>query len=173
MDSRRSYENCAFRNTSHMRFVPCISPADSQTSQTDTYVRHAETRILPASHGKRLTCHCRTMYELRQERKSIQTYSIAQCFPSYGPLEFVALDILRQLPKITQGNQDAIVMTDKYSKLSRAGPTAKTSATQVANIFLVYWIIPFGIPSYLLTGNGPQFLSRVFQLSVDTYASNI
>lgn len=84
-----------------------------------------------------------------------------QLFPSCGPLEFVAMDILRRLPRTKKRNQYAIEMSDS-SKLTRAVPTAKTSATQVANIILEHWIVPFDIPSYVLPDHGPQFVSKFF-----------
>lgn len=51
-------------------------------------------------------------------------------------------------------------MVDGYSKLIRAMLTAKKSATQAANVFLDNWIFPFGIPSYVIADNDPQFISK-------------
>lgn len=31
--------------------------------------------------------------------------------------------------------------------------------------FIDYWIVPFGIPTYLLTDNGPQFVSKFYALA--------
>lgn len=53
-------------------------------------------------------------------------------------------------------------MTDRHPKLLRALPTAQTSATHVSNILLEHWSIPFGIPSYVLTDDGPQFVIKRF-----------
>lgn len=53
-------------------------------------------------------------------------------------------------------------MTDRYSELTRAAPGGKKSATQEKNLFLDDWIIPFGIPSYAQTANGPQIVSDFF-----------
>ena len=83
-------------------------------------------------------------------------------FPANGPLEFVAMDILGPLPKTKQGNQFVVVLTDRYSKLTRAIPTGKTTATTVATIFVDHWVIPYGIPNYVLTDNGPQFVAKFF-----------
>lgn len=72
------------------------------------------------------------------------------------------MDILGPLPKPTQVTQYVLVMTDRYSKLTQPVPAAKTSATQVKNIFLDHSIIPFGIPNYVLTDNGPQLINKIF-----------
>lgn len=40
--------------------------------------------------------------------------------------------------------------------------TSKPHATHIAIFFLDHWMIPIGIKSYLLTENGPQFVSKFF-----------
>lgn len=54
---------------------------------------------------------------------------------AWRPLEFIAMDILRPLPKSTHGNQFVVVMRDPYSKLTCALPTIQTTALHVA------WIV--------------------------------
>lgn len=85
-----------------------------------------------------------------------------QLFMAVGPLDVVAMDILGPLLKTQQGNQYIVMITDKYSKLTRAIPNSKILSTHMSNIFLDHWIIPFGIPSYLLTDNGPQIVRKLF-----------
>lgn len=46
--------------------------------------------------------------------------------------------------------------------LTRAVPTSKTSSTNIANLFLDNWIVPFGSSGYVLTDNGPQFVGKFF-----------
>lgn len=53
-------------------------------------------------------------------------------------------------------------MTDSFSKLTKAIPTTKTTATAVATIFLERLGINFDVPIKVLTDNGPQFTSKVF-----------
>ena len=40
-------------------------------------------------------------------------------FPAAGPLEFVAMDLLGTLPRTAHGNQHVLVITDRFSKLTR------------------------------------------------------
>lgn len=52
--------------------------------------------------------------------------------------------------------------TSRYTKLSKAISTAKTSPTIVASIFLEHWMENYGNPSRLVTITGPQLVSKFF-----------
>lgn len=79
------------------------------------------------------------------------------------PLEFVAIDILELLPRTKIGNQFVVVMTNRFSKLTEAIWTTKTTATTVATIFINDWVANYGIPSKIMTDNSPQLTSKFFQ----------
>lgn len=46
--------------------------------------------------------------------------------------------------------------------MTRVFPTNKTTATDVGQIFVDHWVIPFDIPKRLLTDIGPQLVGKVF-----------
>lgn len=83
-------------------------------------------------------------------------------FPAAEPPDFVFMNILGPLRKATQGKQIVFVITDRYFKLARAIPTSETSSAHIANVFLKHWIVPFGIPKYLLAENKLQPVSTFF-----------
>lgn len=85
-----------------------------------------------------------------------------QLFPLSGSLDFVAIDILRQLSKTTSKNRYVVVITDRYSKLTRAIMSSKTALAHIVNTFLDQRIIPYGIRSFILTDNRSQIVSKVF-----------
>lgn len=74
------------------------------------------------------------------------------------------MDIKGLLPKTHQANQYLCVMTDRYSKFTRAIPMSKLSCTHLANIFSDHWIIPLGIPSNFLTDDEPQAVNKFVTL---------
>lgn len=70
-------------------------------------------------------------------------------FLARGPLDLVPMDNLGPLQNKTSGNQFIVVVTYRYTKLTRAIPSLKTTALQVASIFFDCSVIPYGIPSRL------------------------
>lgn len=85
-----------------------------------------------------------------------------QVFPRLKLLDLVATTILDPLPRTTNRNQRVIVISNRYSKLKHVTTTAKTTTTQVANVFFDYCVVPYGVPIYLLTDNGFQSVRKFF-----------
>jgi transposase InsO family protein len=84
-------------------------------------------------------------------------------FPSSGPLEFVAIDILGPLPKTNQGHQYLLVISDRFTKLVRTIPLRRITSLMVAQSFSSGWVYIYGPPQVLLSDNGTQFNSRFFK----------
>ena len=85
-----------------------------------------------------------------------------QLFPPAGPLESVAIDIFGPLLLTSRGNQYLLVMTDRYSKLTKSVPIKTTSAETVARAFTDEWALTYGPPKSLLADNGAYFNSKFF-----------
>jgi transposase InsO family protein len=83
-------------------------------------------------------------------------------FPADGPLEFVAMDILGPLPKTEHGNRFLLVISDRFSKLTRTVPLRTITALVVAKAFCDAWVFSYGPPRYLLTDNGTHFNAKFF-----------
>lgn len=83
-------------------------------------------------------------------------------FLATRPLEFFAMDILGPLPKSDYGNQYGVVVTDRYSKITRSIPTRQTTFINLAYIFLNVWTVLNGIPNYILTGDSTYFTTECF-----------
>lgn len=65
-------------------------------------------------------------------KNGIYNYSVLQA------LDVLAIDILGPFSHTKSGNKYIIVITDHYSKLHKAIPTAKTTYKRTANIFIEY-----------------------------------
>lgn len=63
-----------------------------------------------------------------------------------------------------QGSFDEMTLnlsvTDHYSKLTRAIPLSKATSIKIANLFYVHWLLPNGIPIYLLIDNDVQYTNK-------------
>jgi Integrase core domain/Integrase zinc binding domain/Chromo (CHRromatin Organisation MOdifier) domain len=88
--------------------------------------------------------------------------SFLKLFPAAEPLEYVSLDILGPLPKTEHGNRFLLVITDRFSKLTRTVPLRVISALAVAKAFCEHWVFVYGPPRYALTDNGAQFAAKFF-----------
>jgi Integrase zinc binding domain len=86
--------------------------------------------------------------------------SFLKLFPASRTLEFVAMDILSPLPKTEHGNRFLLVISDRFSKLTRTVPLLTLTALGVAKAFCDAWVFSYGPPRYLLTDNGTQFNSK-------------
>lgn len=74
-----------------------------------------------------------------------------------GPLENIGLGILEPLPRTKLRNEDFLIITDRYRKLTLAIPLSSITAPEVSNFFPNDWMIFYGIPKALWSDNGPQF----------------
>lgn len=68
---------------------------------------------------------------------------------------------LLAMPK--SSNHFIVVITDTFSKRTKGTPTAKTTATVFAAIFIDVWLSNFGIPFKVLTDIDPPLTSNFFQ----------
>jgi transposase InsO family protein len=82
--------------------------------------------------------------------------------PENEPLEFVAIDILGPLPKTAHGNRFLLVISDRFSKLTRTVPMRTNTALAVAKAFCDHWVFAYGPPRFLLSDNGTQFTAKLF-----------
>jgi len=84
-------------------------------------------------------------------------------FPPTEQLSAVCLDLLGPLPKTAMGNRYLLVMVDRFSKLTRVVALPRKDAETVAMVFCDTWVASYGPPDTLLTENGPQLSSTLFQ----------
>ena len=100
-----------------------------------------------------------------QERIKLRAHqSPLKLFPATTPLEYIAIDILGPLKRASTGDQYLLIISDRFSKLTRAIPLRSITALSVAKAFVNNWVVPYGAPATLLSDNGSQFTSKLFTM---------
>ncbi|GFY24009.1 retrovirus-related Pol polyprotein from transposon 412 [Trichonephila clavipes] len=80
------------------------------------------------------------------------------------PNEIVTLDLLGPYPvSRVRRNRYVLVITDHFSKWAEIIPLKKASARVIADNFFDNYISPFLAPIKLISDNGPQFISDIFE----------
>lgn len=112
-----------------------------------------------------MIAQCATCVQNRIQQRHKQRL---QLFPESGLHDFLAMNILGLLSETQQEIQYVAIVTDSYSKLTRAVPKTKKSSTHMASIFLDHWIIQFGTRKNFLTDKGSQFVNK-FIVAICSY----
>jgi Integrase zinc binding domain len=81
-------------------------------------------------------------------------------FPASEPLQYFAVDILGPIPKTEHGNRFLLLMTDRFSKMTRI--TVPLRSISIFSAFCDHWVFACVAPRYLLTDKGTQFTAKFF-----------
>lgn len=117
------------------------------THQGETYIRQDATTLYCRHITNDVYIFVRQFRSWAQIGSQMKNKRKLRLFQAAGPLEIIASDILRPLPRITTVNQHFVIKTDRFSKLKRAILTAKISSRKIATIFLNNWVMPYWITS--------------------------
>lgn len=79
------------------------------------------------------------------------------------PLSKIAMDIIGPLPETKNKNSYILVITDYFTKFVEAFPMRDQTAQTVADIVATEWICRYGVPLSILTDQGRQWESELFQ----------
>ena len=93
---------------------------------------------------------------MNERIQGVKRSSFLKLFPATAPLQDIAIDILGPLVMAKSGCEYLLVITDRYSKLTRAIPMTKISAYIVAKAFCDNWIFVYGPPRSVLSDNGKR-----------------
>lgn len=77
-------------------------------------------------------------------------------------LAFVHIDLIGPLPP-SQGFTYCLTMIDRFSRWPEVIPLSDITAPTVARAFFTNWIARFGVPDVVVTDQGRQFESTLFQ----------
>ena len=72
------------------------------------------------------------------------------------------LDLCGLLPP-SRGCTYLLTMVDRYTRWPEVIPLSSPTAENIATAFLTTWVARFGVPSSIVTDNGPQFRSHLWR----------
>lgn len=85
------------------------------------------------------------------------------------PWHTIAIDFLGPLPRSKKGNTYLFVVLDCFSKFTILTPLRKADTSAAIRILESDVFFKFGIPSVLISDNGPQFISKAFKKFIDEF----
>ncbi|KAI3376844.1 hypothetical protein L3Q82_000417 [Scortum barcoo] len=80
-----------------------------------------------------------------------------------GPWEMLGVDLMGPFPRSTNGNLYLIVFVDYYTRWVEMFPLRKATAETVSHILTREILTRWGVPTFILSDQGPQFVSSVFE----------
>lgn len=84
-------------------------------------------------------------------------------FPTKKPLESVSVCLLGPLPKSNAENHLILLMADRFTKMKHIIPLKRTTNLYVAKAFSWHCVFNYGSPNEVLSDNGLQFASSLYQ----------
>ncbi len=108
------------------------------------------------------SCHACQLVKSNAKLNPYKSGSI-QTFSATHPFELLSIDIVGPLPLTDGGNRYIVSMIDKFSRFCLLVPVSDIKTTTVLKAY-ERWITLFGPPSAILSDNGSQFISEMFQV---------
>ena len=85
------------------------------------------------------------------------------------PWEMLGVDLMGPFPRSTAGNLYLLVFVDYYSRWVELFPLKKATAEVVSKFFTQEILTRWGVPDFLLSDQGSQFVSAVFSATCKSW----
>ena len=79
-----------------------------------------------------------------------------------NPMERLATNILGELPETENGNKYILVVSDYFTKWTKAFPMSNMEAATVAKIIMEEVVARFGVPNEIHSDQSRQYESKLF-----------
>ena len=86
-----------------------------------------------------------------------------QLFPAQRPPESLSFDFLGLLSETKKGHRILLVITDRFTKITKVIPLRRIDEYTVAVAFVEAWIFKSGPPKTLVSYNRKKFAANFFQ----------
>lgn len=80
-----------------------------------------------------------------------------------GPNEMLGIDLMGPLPRSSERNEYLLVVVDYFTRWVEFTPLRTATAKTIARFLRKDIFTRWGIPDYIFSDRGPQFVSSIFQ----------
>ncbi|KAM1380243.1 hypothetical protein ACFX2I_021996 [Malus domestica] len=111
------------------------------------------------------------MCDICQRFKPVPALPASELYPQISPLPFMqwAIDLVRLMSPAARGKGMMIVATDYFKKWVEAEPITTTTQMDIKRFIWKNIICRFGIPHFIVTNNGSQFVGKVLAKFFEKY----
>ena len=85
------------------------------------------------------------------------------------PWEMLGMDLMGPFPRSSSRNVYLLVFVDYYSRWVELFPLRNATAESISRILIQEIVTRWGIPEYILSDRGSQFVSSIFQATCETW----
>lgn len=86
-----------------------------------------------------------------------------------GPWETIAVDFTGPFPRSKKGNRYLLVIVDIFSKFCILKPMRQADTRSMVNFLENDVFLVFGVPSKIVSDNGPQFTAKLYKNLLEKY----
>lgn len=89
-----------------------------------------------------------------------------QLLASFGPEEFIEMDIFGPLSKTIYGTQDLLVFVVQDTKLTKVSPVTNQESPFAKSVSIPDWVIWYSQPTHLLISDWHKVLPKFFTVDL-------
>ncbi|CAF1521526.1 unnamed protein product [Adineta ricciae] len=172
-NSNRHYNQRIFGNK-HLLVVPSTMqlkllkwahdhPTGGHAGQQKTLFR-LSTRVYWATMRKDIFNYVAACHECQKFKyNNTPLAAPMQLHEVLEPWHTIGIDIMGPFPVTARQKRFLLVVVDYFSRWIEAFPMRTTTSENVADILTNEVFARYGLPKYILSDNGPQFVSNVFE----------
>ena len=112
--------------------------------------------------SKDITHYVVTCTQCQRNKKARVPTRVYRKFPQTSRFKTIHMDLVGPLPVSNKGNIYMLTIMDRFSRWIEAIPLRNQTADTVCEKFYAHWICRFGIPDQVITDQGQQFESGMF-----------
>lgn len=94
---------------------------------------------------------------------NIPTNSPMQLHTVNEPWHTIGIDIMGPLPTTSRNKRFVLVIVDYFTRWVEIFPISSTTSLDITELLINQVFARYGIPKYILSDNGPQFISNLFK----------